>query len=133
MVAKVLIVEDDLLVALGMADVVTLAGHQVVGSARTVSEALEKARTVRPDVAVFDIRLAGRRDGVEGASALKQMCGTEVVFVSSESDRATLERARALGPAAFLTKPCHPRDLLAAVQKAAGPQHAGSRFCFGWV
>ena len=131
MAAKVLIVEDDLLIALGMADVVALAGHQVVGSARTVSEAIEKASTVQPDVAVFDIRLAGRRDGVEGALALKQMCGTEVVFVSSESDRTMLERARALRPAAFLSKPCHPRDLLAAVQKAAGPRQASSRF--SWV
>jgi DNA-binding NarL/FixJ family response regulator len=125
MAAKVLIVEDDLLTALGMADVVTLAGHQVVGSARSVSEAIQKASAVRPDVAVFDIRLAGRRNGVEGASALKQMCGTEVVFVSSESDRSTLERAHALRPAAVLSKPCHPRDLLAAVQKAAGPRQAG--------
>jgi DNA-binding NarL/FixJ family response regulator len=127
--AKVLIAEDDWLTALAMADVVTLAGHKVVGSVRTVSEAIEKASTLHPDIAVFDIRLAGRRDGIEVASALKQICGTEVVFVSAEADGETLERARTVEPVAFLPKPCHPRDLLTAVQKAAGQKDP---IC-GWV
>ena len=126
MSAKVLIVEDDMLIALGMADVVTLAGYELVGSARSVSEAVAKASAVRPDIAVFDIRLAGRRDGIEGASILKELCGTEVVFVSAETDGATLERAKALDPVAFLPKPCPPRDLLSAVQRAAGPEQAPS-------
>jgi DNA-binding NarL/FixJ family response regulator len=122
--AKVLIAEDDWLIALGIADVVTLAGHKVVGSVRTVAEAVEKAQTVPPDIAVFDIRLAGRRDGIEGASVLKEMCGAELVFVSAEADRETLERANALEPVAVLAKPCHPRELLAAVQRAAGPEQS---------
>jgi DNA-binding NarL/FixJ family response regulator len=129
--AKVLIAEDDWLIALAMADVVTLAGHQVVGSVRTVSEAVDKVQSVQPDIAVFDIRLAGRRDGIEGASVLKQMCGAEVVFVSAEADQETLERASAVGPVAFLPKPCHPRDLLAAVQRAAGPEQSVP--IFGWI
>jgi DNA-binding NarL/FixJ family response regulator len=129
--AKVLIAEDDWLIALAMADVVTLAGHQVVGSVRTVSEAVDKVQSVQPDIAVFDIRLAGRRDGIEGASVLKQMCGAEVVFVSAEADQETLERASAVGPVAFLPKPCHPRDLLAAVQRAAGPEQSVP-IC-GWI
>lgn len=129
--AKVLIAEDDWLTALAIADVVTLAGHQVVGSVRTVSEAVDKVQSVQPDIAVFDIRLAGRRDGIEGASVLKQMCGAEVVFVSAEADQETLERANAVEPVAFLPKPCHPRDLLAAVQRAAGPEQSVP-IC-GWI
>jgi two-component system, response regulator PdtaR len=119
--AKVLIVEDDILLALGMADVVGLAGYEVVGTASRVSEAIEKARTAQPDIAVLDIRLAGRRDGIEAASILKQMCGTEVVFISAESDEGTLERAKSVEPVAFLQKPCAPSALLNAVQKAGGP------------
>ena len=130
--AKVLIVEDDFLTALGMADVVTLAGHRVIGNARSVSEAIEKARIAPPDIAVFDVRLAGRRDGIEGAAILKEMCGAEVLFVSAESDGETLQRATALHPVAVLAKPCHPRDLLTAVQKAAGPdQQTGPTY--GWI
>jgi DNA-binding NarL/FixJ family response regulator len=128
---KVLIVEDDYLTALGMADVVALAGYRVIGSARSVSEAIEKARIAPPDIAVFDIRLAGRRDGIEGAAILKERWGTEVLFLSAENDDDTLERATALGPVAVLAKPCHPRDLLIAVQKAAGPEQ--TRPAHGWI
>jgi len=131
MPAKVLIVEDDVLTALGMADVVTWAGYDVIGSVRSVSGAVAKATTVQPDVVVFDIRLAGHRDGIEGARILKQMCGTQVVFVSGEADGATLERAKALEPVAFLCKPCPPHDLLSAVQRAVGPEQV-PRIC-GWI
>ena len=131
MSVKVLIVEDDMLTALGMADVVTLGGYAVIGTARSVSEAVETARVVHPDIAVFDIHLAGRRDGIEGASLVKEMCGTEVVCLSADADGATLERAKALEPVAFLCKPCPPHDLLSAVQKAVGPEQV-PRIC-GWI
>jgi DNA-binding NarL/FixJ family response regulator len=58
--SKVLIVEDDAFTALGMADVLTFAGFEVVGTARRVAEALALSTRTRPDVAIFDIRLAGR-------------------------------------------------------------------------
>ena len=115
MPAKVLIVEDDKLTALGIAEVVTLAGYDVIGSVSSVSEAVDRACVVYPDIAVFDIRLAGRRDGVEGAAILKEMGGAKVVFVSAEQAGEPLERARAVQPVALLLKPCHPRDLLLQV------------------
>ena len=59
------------------------------------------------------------------------MCGAEVVFISAETDGAMVERAEALEPVAFLSKPCPPRDLLSAVQKAAGPEQI-PRFCC-WI
>ena len=93
-----------------------------------VSAAVAKASVVHPDVVVIDIHLAGQRDGIEGAMILKQMCGTEVVFVSGETDSGVLERAKALEPVAFLSKPCTPRDLLCAMQKAVGPEQT-PRIC----
>ena len=120
--SKVLIVEDDVLLALGMADVVSLAGYEVIGTVGRASEAIEKARETHPHIAVLDIRLAGQRDGIEAATILKQLCGAEVVFVSAESDHRTLERAKSLEPVALLPKPCPPQDLLRAVQKAVSPK-----------
>jgi DNA-binding NarL/FixJ family response regulator len=122
MATKVLILEDDPLTALGMTDVLNFAGFQVIGPARRVSEAVELAEAASPRVAVVDINLAGRRDGIEGADILKRR-GTEVVFVTGQSNRRTLARAARLRPSAFLSKPCEPRDLLAAVEEAAGPEH----------
>jgi DNA-binding NarL/FixJ family response regulator len=122
MSTKVLIVEDDALIALGMTDVLNCAGFLVVGPARRISEAIKLAETWRPRVAVVDIALAGGRDGIEGANLLKEQ-GAEVVFVTAQSGDETLARATALKPAAFLSKPCAPCDLLHAVQQAAGPEH----------
>jgi DNA-binding NarL/FixJ family response regulator len=119
---KVLILEDDPLTALGMADVLNFAGFQVIGPARRVSEAIELAERACPRVAVVDINLAGRRDGIQGADILKRG-GAEVVFLTGQFNRSTLARAASLKPAAFLSKPCEPRDLLAAVEEAAGPEH----------
>jgi len=121
MSTRVLIVEDDALTALGMSDVLNFAGFQVIGPARSVSEAINLAETMRPHVAVVDINLAGRRDGIELAHMLKKS-GTKVVFVTAQSSRRTLARAAKLKPAAFLPKPCEPRNFLAAVQEAAGPE-----------
>src|SRR5687767_3732800 len=114
--SKVLIVEVDVLLALGMAVVVSLAGYEVIGTVSRASEAIEKARDTHPHIAVLDIRLAGQRDGIEAATILKQLCGAEVVFVSAESDHRILERAKSLEPVALLPKPCPPKDLLRAVQ-----------------
>jgi DNA-binding NarL/FixJ family response regulator len=122
MSTKVLIVEDDALIALGMTDVLHFAGFAVIGPARRVSEAIALAEIAHPRVAVVDIGLAGQRDGIDGANILKGK-GTEVVFVSAQSSDETLARAMALKPAAILPKPCLPRDLLAAVLQAAGPEH----------
>ena len=77
------------------------------------------AESSRPSVAVVDISLAGRRDGIEGANLLKEK-GAEVVFVNALSGDETLARATALKPSAMLSKPCHPRELLSAVHRAAG-------------
>ena len=119
MSTKVLIVEDDTLIALGVSDVLSFAGFDVIGPVRRVSEAIKLAEVAHPSVAVVDICLAGRRDGIEGANILKEK-GAEVVFFSAQSGDETLARATAVKPAAMLSKPCQPRDLLAAVQRAAG-------------
>ena len=124
MSTKVLIVEDDTLIALGMTDVLNFAGFEIVGPVSRVSEAVRLAESARPKVAVVDISLAGRRDGIEGANLLKET-GAEVVFVSAQASGETLARLKMLEPAAILSKPCEPRDLLLAVQRAAS-RHSSS-------
>ena len=118
MSTKVLIVEDDALIALGMTDVLSFAGFEIVGPVSRISEALRLAEAARPSVAVVDVSLAGRRDGIEGANLLKEK-GAKVVFVSALPSQETLARATAVKPGAILSKPCHPRELLSAVERAA--------------
>src|SRR5262245_57014538 len=111
---KILIVEDDAIEAMGMRDVLTLVGLEVVGVAARVSDALCLAEDTRPDVVIFDVRLAGRRDGIEGALILRKTIGLSVIFVTGRNDAATIARAAEAEPVAFLSKPVPAGQLVAA-------------------
>jgi two-component system, response regulator PdtaR len=115
---KVLIVEDEALIALSLRESLTLVGYEVVGVAATVRDALTLAENTRPDLALFDVRLAGRRDGIEGAILVRAMLDIPVVFLTAQSDEGTRVRARAADPAAYLSKPVHAQQIIAAVQGA---------------
>jgi two-component system, response regulator PdtaR len=91
--AKVLVVEDDAVIAMSMREILSLVGFEVVGVAATVTDALCLAENTKPDVAILDVRLAGRRDGIEGAMLLRQRSGLPVIFVTAQSDKATVARA----------------------------------------
>ena len=119
---KVLIVENDDLVALAMRDVLSLVGCNVVGVTATVSGALCEAEITRPDIAIFDVKLAGERDGIEGAGILRQMFKIPVVFVTGTLDTELQARAEAVGRAAVLSKPVPSHQIISAVQKALGPE-----------
>ena len=73
--AMVLIVEDDAIEAMSMRAVLTLVGLEVIGVASCVNDALCLAENTCPDLAIFDVRLAGRRDGIEGAMILRRTVG----------------------------------------------------------
>ena len=115
---KVLIVEDEPLIALSLRDVLTLAGFEVVGVAARVSDALTIAQNTPPDVAIFDVRLAGKRDGIEGAVQLRRIFNLPVVFLTAQGDEGTRARAALLNPAGYLLKPVHSEQIVAALQRA---------------
>ena len=117
--AKVLIVDDDAVVAVTMQQLLTLVDFDVVGVAAAVSDALCLAENTHPDLAIFAVDLAGRRDGIEGAAILRDTLGLPVVFVTAHGDLATRTRAAAVEPVAYLDKPVHPRHLIRAVEHAA--------------
>lgn len=118
--AKVLIVEDDPLLAVTMREVLTLVGFEVAGIASTVAEALNLAQATHPDLAIFDVRLAGRRDGIEGAALLRECYGVPAVFVTGQGDEATRQRASLVGAVGYLDKPVHPQELIKVVEATIG-------------
>jgi DNA-binding NarL/FixJ family response regulator len=117
--AKVLIVDDDAFLAVTMQQLLTLIDFDVVGVAASVNDALCLAENTHPDLAIFDVRLAGRRDGIEGAAILRDRLGLSVVFVTARGEPATRRRAAIVEPVAYLEKPVHARRLIKAVEKAA--------------
>lgn len=121
---KVLILEDEALIALSMQEVLGLVGVEVVGVAATVGEALRLAGSTDPDVAICDVRLAGCRDGIDGAVLLHESSGLPVIFVTGQDDSATRQRAAKVDPVAYLEKPVRPQELIAAVQAAIAGHRA---------
>ena len=115
---KVLIVEDEPLIALSLGDVLTLAGFEVVGVAARVSDGLTIAQSTPPDVAILDVRLAGKRDGIEGAVQLRRILDIPVVFLTAQGDEDTWARAALLNPAGYFVKPVHSEQTVAALHKA---------------
>jgi DNA-binding NarL/FixJ family response regulator len=115
--AKVLIVEDDRLIALSLAQVLVMAGYEVTGSASSVAEALTLAQRLPPDLAILDIRLPGRGDGIFGAGLLRQSQNLPILFLTGEMDPGVRKRAAAFQPAALLIKPVHAQMLIEAVER----------------
>ncbi|MCS7314036.1 MAG: response regulator [Bryobacterales bacterium] len=114
---RILVVEDEALVAAHLEACLCDAGFEVVCAA-SGEEALEKARQVKPHLALMDIRLAGELDGIRTAVLLRQQSDLACVFLSAYADDATLERAREAEPVGYLVKPFEERELRATIEMA---------------
>jgi two-component system, response regulator PdtaR len=106
-----LIVEDQILLAMGLRDELEDSGYRVLKLAVAHQEALNFARAVKPDLALVNIQLADGDDGVALARDLKAL-GIPVLFISGQPDRARL--AKAVGIAS-LSKPYSPAEMVEAV------------------
>jgi CheY-like chemotaxis protein len=114
---RVLVVDDEFLIADYIAMLLEEAGHIVVGPAGSASEALAMLqRDGAADAAVLDIRLPGGMDGIELAAEIHRRHGPmPIVFASGSGDPTTRQRAEAVTLVAFLQKPIEPVMLLRAL------------------
>jgi len=102
---RVLAVEDDAAQAMALGLLLRNLGYELVGTAPTADEALRRFSEEQPDVVLLDVNLAGSRDGIALAHELVQQRPVPLIFITSYPDQATFERARLVGPFAFLGKP----------------------------
>jgi CheY-like chemotaxis protein len=115
---RVLVVEDEVLVADYVADVIEEAGHEVAGFAATGEKALEYLLQERVDLAVLDIKLKGRLSGIDVAHAARERAIPHV-FISGSGDPSTRQAAEATSPLAFLQKPFNQAKLVSVLKTAA--------------
>ncbi len=114
--ARILIVEDERIIAKGIEKRLKMFGYDVAGVASTGEEALEKLPWVRPDLVLMDIQLGTGIDGIETARRIRELLDLPVVFLTAHSDEATLERAKIATPSGYLLKPYEDRDLQTAIE-----------------
>lgn len=124
--ARVLIVEDELLVARGLAKVLEAHGHEVVGVVSSGAAAIAAIDPLPPDVVLMDIRLRGDLDGIAAAAAIRARTDVAIVFLTAYGDRDHVERAKAVDPMGYLIKPYGDREVVATVEIAA-LRHAQQR------
>jgi DNA-binding NarL/FixJ family response regulator len=121
--SRILIVEDDFLIASDMEEALSEAGLEVAGIASSAEEALHLAETGRPILAVMDIHLAGKRDGVDVALELFKIHGLRCVFATAHADERTRARAQPADPLAWVPKPYPMASLVEAVRTALKRLH----------
>ncbi len=115
---KVLIVEDEFVLAANLQEILEASGYMVTGMATSAIETLQQVEQERPDVVLMDIHLHGSRDGIETATFLWRTFQLPAVYLTSHSDRATLERAYESLPFGYLLKPVWKAELVRAINAA---------------
>jgi CheY-like chemotaxis protein len=117
--AKILLVEDEILVGMMLRKRVEARGYKVVEIASTGEEAIRLARKHKPDLLFMDVGLPGRMDGVEAARQILDSFDIPVIFFTgNHSDKQLLERTEALEPVAILDKMGSFDEVLRAVGRA---------------
>lgn len=118
--ARILIVEDEFLIALAAEAELIEAGFIVVGKAANHVKAIELAQVTRPDLALMDVRLGAGKDGIEAALVLRQEFGIPSIIATGSMDDENRNRAASAAPLAWLPKPYSGQELVDTVLAAMG-------------
>jgi PAS domain S-box-containing protein len=125
--ARILIVEDEAIIAMGIARQLKHMGYDVVGVAGSGEEGLRLALARTPDLVLMDIQLGHGIDGVQAADAIRRAAGLPVVYLTAHSDPATLQRAKLAEPFGYVLKPYEERDLQTAIEIGLYRHHMEQR------
>jgi len=115
---KLLVVEDEALVAEDIADHLRKLGYNVVGVIDNGEEAVRQAFALMPDLVLMDVQLRGGMDGTEAARQIRVSCGRPVIFLTGHSDPSVIKRAKESEPYGYILKPFGERELLVQIEMA---------------
>ena len=114
-IARILIAEDETLIRMDLAEMLREAGYEVVGEAADGVEAIELVKTLKPDLAILDIKMP-KLDGISAATEISAFCPT--LMLTAFSQRELVERARDAGVMGYVVKPFTIDDLIPAIEIA---------------
>ncbi len=113
---KILIVEDEMIIAANMSLQLTSLGYEVTGIIPRGEEALVHIKENRPDIILLDIQLKGAIDGIEMAKIMQQDYDIPIIYLTANTDSAHFEKAKSTNPYAFISKPFKKLDLQHAIE-----------------
>ena len=108
---RILIVEDERIVAGDIRSRLRRLGYAVVDMVSTGEEAIQRADVLHPDLVLMDIRLEGSMDGIQAADAIRSRLDIPVIYLSAFADKQTVERAKVTEPFGYLIKPFEDSEL----------------------
>lgn len=115
---KILIVEDERIVAEDVKTKLEQVGYAVAGIVNSGEESLKKTEMLKPDLVLMDIVLEGKMDGIEAASEIQSKLNIPVVYLTAYSNQRTLRRAKVTEPCGFIIKPFEAQDLFTNIEMA---------------
>ena len=102
---NVIIVEDDMIIQMYLNKIVKSIGYNVIGEARTFDRTIELIKKQVPDLILMDIGIKGDKDGIETVIEIQKAYSIPVIYITGNSDKFTLEKAKNTHPVCFIFKP----------------------------
>lgn len=115
---KILVVEDESIIALNIKKKLKSFGYTVPAIVTTGEEAVKMAEITFPDLILMDVRLKGEMDGIDAADEIRKRFGIPIIFLTSYSDNEVLERAKRTEPYGYIVKPFKANDLHSNIEIA---------------
>jgi CheY-like chemotaxis protein/DNA-binding PadR family transcriptional regulator len=117
-VSKILVVDDEAIITMQLEERLSAMGYTVVGMAASGEDAVNKARSMRPDLVLMDIVMPGKMNGIEAAKIITEELDIPVVFVTSYADDTIIEKAKTVRPYGYIVKPFNELEIKAAIEVA---------------
>lgn len=108
---KLLIVEDELIIALMIEKMAENLGHTVLAKVTSGEDAVEAAKELNPEIILMDIRLQGEMDGIDAMNEIRRTTNIPVIYITGNSDASYQKRIEESEPLDLLTKPITLGDL----------------------
>ena len=116
--ARILIVEDEAVVAENLEKVITDCGYEVVGRAASADDAVNAAIELKPDLILMDIVLLGGKNGIDASYEIKEKIDIPIIFLTAYSNLELIDKAKSAEPYAYIVKPFQDRQLFASIEMA---------------
>ncbi len=124
---KILIIEDESIIAMGMQSSLEAKGYSIVGPAQNGKDAIDLASKNRPDLILADVLLRGEIDGIEAVKAIQETLDVPVVYLTAHTKESYFNRARSTKPYGYLIKPASQNEIYSTLELALYKHEMESR------
>lgn len=125
--ARILVVEDEAIVAMGIKHKLETMGHEVVDTVSTGKDAIRASKIHEPDLVLMDIVLKGEMDGIEAARKIRDRFNIPIIYLTAYADEEMLTRAKVTEPYGYIVKPFKSSELNANIEMAIYRHRAAMR------